>query len=77
MQILTLNREKKILIRIFLKAYLKWVNKNGPEPLLPGIPYNQNQLFFISFAMSWCSNQKDEYAKILIMNDNHSPTEFR
>jgi predicted metalloendopeptidase len=59
------------------KAYQKWIQKNGQEPLLPGVPFNQNQLFFINFATNWCSKVNDEIAKFLIINDYHSPTQFR
>ncbi|CAF1087988.1 unnamed protein product, partial [Brachionus calyciflorus] len=37
-------------IKESFRAYVRWAEKNGPEPLLPGLPYNQEQLFFINYA---------------------------
>ena len=59
------------------KAYQKWVNRNGREPLLSGIKYNQEQLFFISTGMSWCSLFRDEKLLSKVLEDLHSLPEFR
>lgn len=32
------------------QAYQTWVKENGQEKLLPGLKYNQNQLFWTSAA---------------------------
>ena len=54
------------------------MQKNGPEPLLPGLTaYNQNQLFFIKFAQFWCGRFTEDASRLLISNDNHAPNEFR
>lgn len=58
-------------------AYSKWVQRNGPEGTLPGLKYNQNQLFWISFAQSRCTVARDEYTKNKILTGYHSPNEFR
>lgn len=58
-------------------AYKKWVKRNGEEGLLPGLKYNQQQLFWISFAQSWCSVSQHDYNARLITTDVHSPHEFR
>jgi hypothetical protein len=34
---------------------------NGKEPLLPGLDYNQDQLFFINFAAGECMKYKKSY----------------
>jgi len=33
---------------------MHWVNEHGKEPLLPGINYTQEQLFFLNFAQVGC-----------------------
>ena len=42
-----------------LKAYKKWEAKHGIEPLLPGLNYTQDQLFFINFGQVWCGKHKE------------------
>ena len=53
------------------------MHRNGQEPLLPGIKYNQEQLFFISTGMSWCSLFRDEKLLSRVLEDVHSLPEFR
>lgn len=36
------------------QAYQTWVQENGQEKLLPGLRYNQNQLFWTSVANVSC-----------------------
>lgn len=57
-------------------AYQRFVQQNGPEPLLPGLNFTSNQLFWISGAQIWCSTMKPEYAQVLY-GDVHSPDNFR
>lgn len=82
---ITLNGEKTLgeniadnggLKKAF-RAYQKWVEKNGEEPLLPGLAYNQNQLFFINNAQIWCSKYRDQYLRYQVVSANHSPGPFR
>lgn len=42
-------------------AYNNWVQRNGVESLLPGLKYNQKQLFWISFAQTWCSASQENF----------------
>lgn len=58
-------------------AYQRFVQKNEPEPLLPGLNYTPNQLFWISGAQIWCSVIRPEYAEGLLESDVHSPDNFR
>jgi predicted metalloendopeptidase len=53
------------------------VKTNGAEPLLPGLSFNQNQLFFINYAQVWCTKYRDQSLVYRILNSNHSPGEFR
>ena len=61
----------------FSKAYQKWIAANGKEKLLPGIKYNQDQIFFMSIGMTWCTKQRDADLLSQILTDVHSPPEFR
>lgn len=58
-------------------AYNKWVERNGPEGTLPGLKYNQNQLFWISFGQSRCTVAREGYLKNQILTGVHSLNEFR
>ena len=44
---------------------------------MPGVNLTNNQLFFIGFAQVWCSVSTAESQKLQILNDPHSPSEFR
>lgn len=52
-------------IVIAYRAYQKWVQRNGPEQRLPGLKFTPNQIFWISFAQSWCSAYSD--GKIILV----------
>lgn len=58
-------------------AYNNYVKKNGAEGVLPGLRYNQNQLFWLSYGQLWCSVARNEYNKNKITTGVHSPNEFR
>ncbi|KAJ8668518.1 hypothetical protein QAD02_010181 [Eretmocerus hayati] len=58
-------------------AYEDWVRRNGPEPLLPGLDYSPQQMFWISAANVWCTKTRTEMLKLDIVTDEHSPGEFR
>lgn len=59
------------------RAYQNFVKRNGPERLLPGLNYTQEQLFWVSSAQTWCAVTRPEFDKMLITTDVHSPNEFR
>ncbi|XP_062400356.1 membrane metallo-endopeptidase-like 1 isoform X2 [Sardina pilchardus] len=64
-------------IRQAYKAYLKWVEKEGEEPRLPGLDLDHKQLFFLNFAQVWCGAYRPEFASQSIKTDSHSPLEYR
>lgn len=39
--------------------------------------FTEGQKFFLSFAQSWCAKRRDEYARMLVTVDPHSPPEYR
>jgi len=59
------------------RAYQRVVDAYGEEPLLPGLPYTPNQLFWLSGAAGWCEISRDEQLKNRILTDPHSPPQFR
>nr|WBW70056.1 venom protein [Lampona murina] len=59
------------------RAYHSWVKDNGPEKLLPGLKYNQSQMFWISAANVWCGKYREEFLKSSIIEGVHSPFRFR
>ncbi|KAJ6639054.1 Neprilysin-2 [Pseudolycoriella hygida] len=58
-------------------AYLNWLKRNGDERLVPGVKYNQKQLFWISYAQAESSVDGRDHIAYLIENDSHSPNELR
>lgn len=58
-------------------AYHAWIAANGPEPMLPGLGLNNDQLFFVSFAQVWCSAELPMAALLGLRTDPHSPPQFR
>ena len=58
-------------------GYKKWVAENGEEPLLPGLPYTQSQLFWISSANVWCGKTRPEMLRKSMLTGRHPPKRFR
>ena len=63
-------------IRESFNAYRSWVEKNGEESTgIDGI--TNEQLFFLSYAQSWCSIATPEMEALLLTVDSHSPPKAR
>jgi len=58
-------------------AYTSWSSRHGPEPLLPGLPYSQKQMFWISAANVWCAKYREKALKLRVLTGVHSPDRFR
>jgi predicted metalloendopeptidase len=57
-------------------AYQAWVSENGAEPqLIDGL--NNEQLFFVAMAQSWCTVSSPAFDELLASVDPHSPPKFR
>ncbi len=39
--------------------------------------FSDDQLFFLGFAQSWCTNRRDEFARMRVKVDPHAPAKFR
>ncbi len=39
--------------------------------------FTEDQQFYLSFAQGWCTNRRDEAARMRLMVDTHSPPEYR
>jgi membrane metallo-endopeptidase-like protein 1 len=65
-------------LKIAYRAYLAAMKGDGQkDPLLPGLNFTQQQLFWISAAQTWCSVERPEFRKIIITNDVHALNRFR
>jgi len=60
-----------------IRAYDRLIARTGLEPRLPGLPYSQNQLFWLSGGAMWCQVSRPEALKEYILTDPHSPARFR
>ncbi|CAG5126118.1 unnamed protein product, partial [Candidula unifasciata] len=64
-------------IKLAYRAYKKHVARQEQEEQeFPGVPYTDEQVFFIKFAQNWCLVETAEAAKSQI-RDVHSPSPFR
>uniref|UniRef100_A0A915EDN2 Uncharacterized protein n=1 Tax=Ditylenchus dipsaci TaxID=166011 RepID=A0A915EDN2_9BILA len=67
-------------IRAAFRAYQNSLGLNGQDKALPGQLMSQfsgNQLFFLSFAQTWCSASGGEGNLMSILLDPHSPSKYR
>ncbi|XP_057334189.1 neprilysin-2-like [Microplitis mediator] len=53
------NIADQIGIEVAYSAYQDWVKVHGKEPTFPNLPYNPNQLFWLSYANQWCLSKSD------------------
>lgn len=68
------NGGLKLAYRAYISSLLKSSTK---DPTLPGLPFSAEQLFWISAAQTWCSVERPEIKKIMILTDNHAIGRFR
>ncbi|ETN84020.1 peptidase family M13 [Necator americanus] len=61
-----------------LKAYKNYLRKHGEEKRIKGFEkYNNEQIFFLGFALSWCGHTTHDHMINLLLTDPHSPDRFR
>uniref|UniRef100_A0A0N5AJI4 Peptidase M13 C-terminal domain-containing protein n=1 Tax=Syphacia muris TaxID=451379 RepID=A0A0N5AJI4_9BILA len=66
-------------IRAAYKAMERAIQNNTSKQVkIRGLEeYEADQLFFINFAYTWCSNTRQEAAPVLLVDDDHSPSRER
>ncbi|KAI5695197.1 hypothetical protein M8J75_012533 [Diaphorina citri] len=65
-------------LRLAYKAYLTWAANRPEEPRLPGLQrFSPRQMFWVSAATSYCGLQRAEDLKDNLLNDEHTPPEWR
>ncbi|GMT22826.1 hypothetical protein PFISCL1PPCAC_14123 [Pristionchus fissidentatus] len=67
-------------IQAAYKALKAYESLNGADPRLPGFgsTFTSDQLFFLTFAQTWCDQDQDETSfKNQIAKDVHSPALYR
>lgn len=63
-------------LRIAYMALMKSIADSGKEPgKIDG--FTPEQRFFIGWGQIWCQNQTDQMARLLALNNEHSPGNFR
>ncbi|KAL9970110.1 hypothetical protein ACROYT_G022433 [Oculina patagonica] len=63
-------------IKQAFRAYQNWIAMHGEEARLPGMNLTNEQIFFISFARSWCSVYSIQGEEFALMSE-HSPAPWR
>lgn len=64
-------------IRVAYKAFRE-LEQHAPDVALPGLEqFTSEQLFFVSFAMPWCSRYSYETMQYIVETDSHPPPRFR
>ncbi|KAJ8667499.1 hypothetical protein QAD02_009162 [Eretmocerus hayati] len=65
-------------LKISYDAYKNWQREFGDEPRLPGLEmFTPEQMFWISFANSWCAKYKTTYLRDLIETETHAIVPYR
>ncbi|XP_059176755.1 endothelin-converting enzyme 1-like [Physella acuta] len=60
------------------RAYRHYVKRTGSEEIrLPGINLDHNQVFFLSFAQSWCGRTHDDLEREFMKESQLSPPKYR
>ncbi|XP_014469001.1 PREDICTED: endothelin-converting enzyme 1-like [Dinoponera quadriceps] len=72
------NVADNIGVEIAFAAFQKRKLLTGPQPKLPGLTdVSDEQLFFLSFANTWCMTTTEKYVRASANSDDHSPNKFR
>ncbi|XP_057333833.1 neprilysin-2-like [Microplitis mediator] len=69
------NIADHIGIQVAYSAYQDWVKKHGPVANYPSLPYNSNQLFWLSYANTYCKSKSSLHD--VDFTDPHAPSDLR
>lgn len=65
-------------IKLSYSAYKSLSKEHGPEKKLPGFEsFTSDQMFWLSFANTWCSKVRPELLSKIKHSDSHSLPEHR
>lgn len=65
-------------LKLAYRAYISAMKKRAvKDTKLPGLPFTPNQLFWITAAQTWCSIERPEVKRMMILTDNHALSKFR
>ncbi|XP_017754560.1 PREDICTED: membrane metallo-endopeptidase-like 1 [Eufriesea mexicana] len=71
------NMADSVGIQIAYSAY-KTLTEQKKQTKLPGLEHISNdELFFLTFANSWCSTMRPQYEQMVMNDDEHSPAKYR
>ncbi|PIO72525.1 peptidase family M13 [Teladorsagia circumcincta] len=65
-------------LKLALKAYKKYLKKHGEEKSIESFEqYNNEQIFFIAYALIWCGHTTPDELIFRVLADTHSPYRYR
>jgi putative endopeptidase len=73
---LTLGEDTADLGGLIL-AYMAWKDATRDQKLEPIENFTPDQRFFVGYAQSWCTNERDEEKRLRATTDPHSPEKYR
>ncbi|XP_053593350.1 neprilysin-2 isoform X3 [Microplitis demolitor] len=62
-------------IQVAYSVYQDWLKKNGPKTTYSSLPYNSNQLFWLTYATRWCTSKSSLLQ--VDSTDEHAPVDKR
>jgi putative endopeptidase len=51
--------------------------RRGAEEVTVADGYTEDQQFFLGVGQAWCAKQRDEFARLQVQTNTHSPARFR
>jgi putative endopeptidase len=58
-------------------AYAAFQKAKADKPSSDNYAYTEDQQFFLGYAQSWCDKLRDEFMRLLVSTNPHSPPKFR